>query len=70
MSSCNSVNQSFLFRQNAEYIENLYQKYLKNPASIDSSWITFFKNIIVMSMNIILLLLINLNLITTILVTS
>lgn len=43
MSSCNSVNQSFLFRQNAEYIEHLYQKYLKNPASVDSGWITFFQ---------------------------
>ncbi|PCJ29282.1 MAG: 2-oxoglutarate dehydrogenase E1 component [Rickettsiales bacterium] len=32
----------FLFGSNSVFIEELYQKYLEDPASIDPSWIEFF----------------------------
>ena len=34
---------SFLFGSNSVYIEELYQKYLENPTSVDSSWAEYFK---------------------------
>ena len=34
---------SFLFGSNSVFIEELYQKYLEDPSSIDSSWVEFFK---------------------------
>ena len=37
-------NQSYLFAQNSALIEELYEKYLKNPSSIDQSWIEFFQS--------------------------
>ncbi|MEM8986371.1 MAG: 2-oxoglutarate dehydrogenase E1 component [Pseudomonadota bacterium] len=33
---------SFLFGANAPFIENLYAKYVKNPASVDAEWRDFF----------------------------
>jgi len=33
----------FLFGSNSVFIEELYQKYLEDPSSIDSSWVDFFK---------------------------
>ncbi|KJV57501.1 oxoglutarate dehydrogenase (succinyl-transferring), E1 component [Orientia chuto str. Dubai] len=37
------ISDDFLFIQNAEYIEYLHQKYIKDPFSVDNSWITFFQ---------------------------
>ena len=34
---------SFLFGSNSVFIEELYQKYLENPNSVDQSWVEFFK---------------------------
>jgi 2-oxoglutarate dehydrogenase E1 component len=34
---------SFLFGSNSVFIEELYQRYLDDPSSIDPSWIEFFK---------------------------
>ena len=33
----------FLFGSNSVFIEELYQQYLKEPSSIDPSWIDFFE---------------------------
>ena len=33
---------SFLYGGNADYIEELYANYQKDPASVDDSWRTFF----------------------------
>ncbi len=35
---------SFLFGSNSVFIEELYQQYLENPESIDSSWVEFFNS--------------------------
>ena len=35
---------SFLFGSNSVFIEELYQKYLKDPTSVDPSWTKFFAN--------------------------
>ena len=35
---------SFLFGSNSVFIEELYQKYLDNPTSVDQSWVEFFKS--------------------------
>tara|TARA_B110000503_G_C7171175_1_gene424341 strand:- start:3407 stop:6217 length:2811 start_codon:yes stop_codon:yes gene_type:complete len=35
---------SFLFGSNSVFIEELYQQYLKDSASVDSSWVEFFSN--------------------------
>lgn len=35
---------SFLFGSNSVFIEELYQKYLKDPTSVDPSWAKFFAN--------------------------
>jgi 2-oxoglutarate dehydrogenase E1 component len=37
------LNSSFLDGGNAAYIEDLYARYEKNPASVDESWRTFFE---------------------------
>ncbi len=37
-------HSSFLFGSNSVFIEELYQKYLKNPDSVDQSWREFFKS--------------------------
>ncbi len=37
-----SENLSFLTGANSEYIAHLYSNYLRNPASVDSSWKDFF----------------------------
>ena len=34
---------SYLFQSNFDYIEELYEKYLKDPLSVDEGWISFFK---------------------------
>lgn len=36
-------SNSFLFGNNAVFIEELYQKYLSDPSSIDQSWAEFFQ---------------------------
>ena len=36
---------SFLQGHNAEYIEQLHANYVKDPASVDESWIAFFKEL-------------------------
>ncbi len=36
---------SFLFGGNSAYIEQLYQKYLSSPQSVDASWQMFFANL-------------------------
>ncbi len=33
---------SFLYGGNAQFVENLYQQYLANPAAVDAHWRTFF----------------------------
>ncbi|MEY3196808.1 MAG: 2-oxoglutarate dehydrogenase e1 component, partial [Pseudomonadota bacterium] len=35
---------SFLFGGNAIFIDEIYQRYLKDPSSVDSSWQSFFKS--------------------------
>ncbi|NBP58912.1 hypothetical protein EBU71_20675, partial [bacterium] len=35
-------HSSFLFGSNSVFIEELYQKYLKDPNSVDPSWTKFF----------------------------
>lgn len=35
---------SFLFSGNSAFIEELYQQYIKDPTSIDLSWVDFFKD--------------------------
>lgn len=37
-------NNSFLSGYNAVFIERMYQRYIEDPASLDSSWILFFEN--------------------------
>ena len=34
----------FLFGSNSVFIEELYQKYLEDPSSVDPSWVEFFKD--------------------------
>ena len=36
---------SFLFGQNATFIAELYQRFLDNPDSVDSSWLNFFTSL-------------------------
>jgi 2-oxoglutarate dehydrogenase E1 component len=36
-------HSGFLFGGNSVFIEELYQKYLENPNSVDQSWAEFFK---------------------------
>lgn len=36
---------SFLYGGNADYIDQLYAEYEKDPASVDSQWRTFFENL-------------------------
>ncbi len=40
-----SENLSFLTGANSEYIAHLYSSYLRNPSSVDGSWVTFFKGL-------------------------
>ena len=37
-------NSGFLFGSNSVFVEELFQKYLKDPNSVDQSWADFFKN--------------------------
>ena len=39
----NFERTGFLFGSNSIFIEELYQQYLNDPASVDASWIEFFK---------------------------
>lgn len=36
---------SFLYGSNAIFVEELYQKYLENPSSVDSSWYDYFASL-------------------------
>src|SRR5690554_2465652 len=38
LSSEESISQTALSEENLHFIEDLYQKYLKNPESVDPSW--------------------------------
>ncbi|MFQ3306964.1 MAG: 2-oxoglutarate dehydrogenase E1 component [Candidatus Midichloriaceae bacterium] len=40
-----SKSELFLFSQNATFLEELYEKYLENPQSVDDSWKEFFSDI-------------------------
>jgi 2-oxoglutarate dehydrogenase E1 component len=40
-----SLENSFLYGANAVFIEELYQRYLSNPASVDASWQRFFASL-------------------------
>ena len=35
---------SYLFGGNAPYVEELYESYLNNPASVPDTWRTYFEN--------------------------
>ena len=37
--------RSFLFGSNADFIAELYARYLEDPASVDSSWVQFFSGL-------------------------
>jgi 2-oxoglutarate dehydrogenase E1 component len=37
-----SIDNSFLYGANAVFIEELYQRYTANPASVDTNWQQFF----------------------------
>jgi len=39
------LNSSFLYGGNASYIEDLYARYEKNPASVDAEWRAFFEQL-------------------------
>ena len=43
--SANLEKTSFLFGSNAEYVAELYARFLKDPSSVDSSWNGFFKEL-------------------------
>ena len=36
---------SYLFGGNAPFVEELYESYLQNPASVDEAWRTYFDNL-------------------------
>ena len=40
-----SLDHSFLYGANSVFIEELYQRYLSNPASVDASWSRFFASL-------------------------
>ncbi len=41
--SLDNIEESFLYGANSTFIEELYQRYLANPESVDASWQGFFK---------------------------
>jgi 2-oxoglutarate dehydrogenase E1 component len=43
--SMSTANFSFLFGANADFITELFERYMKDPASVDASWQTFFAEI-------------------------
>ena len=43
--SLESIEESFLYGANSTFIEELYQRYLANPESVDASWQGFFKSL-------------------------
>lgn len=43
--SANLEKTSFLFGSNAEYVAELYARFLKDPSSVDSSWNGFFREL-------------------------
>ena len=42
--SSNFEKNSFLFGGNSVFVEELYQQYLQNPSSVDTSWQEFFRD--------------------------
>ena len=40
----NFKENDFLFGGNSVFIEEIYQKYIQNPSSVDASWQEFFRN--------------------------
>lgn len=38
-------SNSYLFAGNADFIEELYERYLENPASVDGKWQTYFASL-------------------------
>ena len=36
---------SYLFGGNAPFVEELYESYLSNPASVDETWRAYFDNL-------------------------
>ena len=36
---------SYLFGGNAPFVEELYESYLQNPASVDEQWRAYFDNL-------------------------
>ena len=40
-----TLENSFLYGANAVFIEELYQRYRLNPASVDASWQKFFSGL-------------------------
>ena len=36
---------SYLFGGNAPFVEELYESYLANPASVDETWRAYFDNL-------------------------
>ena len=45
MSRDEIIDNSFLYGANAVFIEELYQRYLKNPASVEQDWQRFFASL-------------------------
>ena len=45
MSREETIENSFLYGANAAFIEELYARYLKNPASVEPSWQRFFASL-------------------------
>lgn len=39
-------NDSFLAGCNAEFVENLFEKWVENPSSVAASWDIYFKNLV------------------------
>ena len=36
---------SYLFGGNAPFVEELYERYIKNPASVDEAWRTYLEKL-------------------------
>lgn len=45
-SEINKFNDSFLAGCNAEFVENIFNRWAENPASVGASWDNYFKNLV------------------------